>query len=76
MNTVYLREKRSGNYEIVTGKYNQKEYTHKFKTWKSLESFFNSLHYSSKVIKAEYSRSTTYFSSFNELKQSIKKTLK
>jgi len=72
MKTIYLRRKASGNFEIVTGKYNQAQHTHKFITWKALNAFYKKL-YGSKIIKAEYRLSNTYFSSFNELKTFIKK---
>ena len=75
MKTIYLREKKSGNFEIVTGKFNQAEHTHKFKTWTALQDFYQKL-YGSKIIKAEYGRSTTYFNSFNEVKAFIKKATK
>ena len=71
MKTIYLREKKSGNFEIETGKFNQAEHTHKFKTWTALQDFYQKL-YGSKIIKAEYSRSTIYFNSFNQLKALIK----
>ena len=71
MKTIYLRRKASGNYEIVTGKPNQKEHTHKFRTWKALQEFYRDM-YSRKVIKAEYRLSNTYFQSFAELKNFIK----
>ncbi len=71
MRTIYLRRKASGNYEIVTGKPNQKEHTHKFRTWKALEGFYWDL-YGRKVIKAEYRLSNTCFQSFAELKNFIK----
>ena len=44
MNTIYLREKKSGNFEIVTGKFNQAEHTHKFKTWTALQDFYRNLY--------------------------------
>lgn len=80
MKTIYLRRKASGNFEIVTGKYNQAQYTHKFSTWKALKSFtefnvngnFCEKLYGAKIIKAEYRLSNTYFSSFEELKTFIK----
>jgi len=72
MKTIYLRRKASGNFEIVTGKYNQAQHTHKFITWKALNAFCKNL-YGSKIIKAEYRLSNTYFSSFEELKTFIKK---
>jgi hypothetical protein len=67
MKTIYLREKKSGNFELS----NRQEHTHKFKTWTALQDFYRNL-YGSKIIKAEYSRSTIYFNSFNQLKALIK----
>ena len=72
MKTIYLRRKSSGNYEIVTSKANQKEHTHKFRTWEALKEFCWDLR-GCKVIKAEYRVSNTYFNSFAELKAFIKK---
>jgi len=71
MKTIYLREKRTGNFEI-TVKGNS---THKFSTKKSFVEFFkNDLRTNggSRLIKATYSRSQTYFCTSDEVFQSIK----
>jgi len=70
MKTIYLRQKRSGNFELST----RENHTHKFTTWKALHAWFNDL-YRGRVIKAQYRLSQTYFNSFDELKTFIKKTL-
>ena len=74
MGTIYLRQKRSGNYEFS----NKDNYTHKFKTQKSFKEFYeNNLkrrNYSgNKIIKACYSRSQTYFYDCQEVLTFIKK---
>jgi hypothetical protein len=70
MKAIYLRQKRSGNFELST----RENHTHKFTTWKALHAWFNDL-YNSRVIKAEYRLSQTYFNSFDELKTFIKKAI-
>ncbi len=69
MKTIYLREKRSGNFELCS----RKEHTHKFRTWKDLQEWYNNLYWTSRVIKATYRLSQTYFNEFEELKSFIKK---
>jgi len=68
MKTIYLRQKRSGNYELS----NRKNHTSKFTTWKALSAWYNDLYYG-RIIKAEYRLTQTYFNSFDELKTFIKK---
>jgi hypothetical protein len=68
MNTIYLRQKRSGNYELS----NRKNHTHKFTTWKALKEFFDTIYFG-RIIKAEYRLTQTYFNTFDELKTFIKK---
>jgi len=78
MKIIYLREKRSGNFEFS----NRENHTHKFNTWTGLEAWYNqdrkldSLYSgrTGQVIKAEYRKSQTYFDSFAELKTFIKKS--
>ena len=72
MKTIYLRQKRSGNYELS----NRKNHTSKFTTWKSLSAWYNDLYYgrrTGRIIKAEYRLTQTYFNTFEELKTFIKK---
>ena len=68
MKPIYLRQKRSGNFELST----RENHTHKFTTWKAMRTWFYTL-YSTRVIKFEYRLSQTYFNSFDELKTFIKK---
>lgn len=68
MKTIYLRQKRSGNYELS----NRKNHTSKFTTWKSLKEFFDTIYFG-RIIKAEYRLTQTYFNTFDELKTFIKK---
>ncbi len=72
MKTIYLRQKRSGNYELS----NRKNHTSKFTTWKALSAWYNDLYYgrrTGRIIKAEYRLNQTYFNTFDELKTFIKK---
>lgn len=68
MKTIYLRELKSGNFEIS----NKKEGTVKFKTQKEIRAFFGTL-WSRKVIKARYRLSQTYFAGPEEFITFIKK---
>jgi len=65
---IYLREKRTGNFEIS----NKQDCTHKYKTQKAFREDFhnNSV---GRIIKAKYSKSQTYFGSVAEFLQFIKK---
>lgn len=86
MKTIYLRKLKSGNYELS----NKKDATEKFNTKKALKEFFESLknkttnvwdrHYQEfkpcRIVKAKYSQTQTYFESFTELYNYIKKTTK
>lgn len=72
MKTIYLRQKRSGNFEFS----DKRESTHKFNSKKALLEFWNKNmngYFAKKVIKATYSRSQTYFDNFNEFWNNIKK---
>ena len=62
MKTIYLREKRSGNFEITT----KENATHSFNTKKHLVEFYSQLG-SKRIVKATYRLAQTYFSSVNEL---------
>ena len=65
---IYLREKRTGNFEIS----DKENATDKFKTQKAFKLQFND--YSvGRIIKAKYSKSQTYFGSVAEFLQFIKK---
>jgi len=63
MKTIYIREKRSGNYEFS----NRAEATHKFKSKKTFKKWFDNCcgGYRGKLIKATYSRSQVYFGVFD-----------
>jgi len=78
MKTIYLKRKRSGNYEIST----RKDFTVKFNKISELNGWFNSVLSKEKtnvwdkrnrvfkisqVIKVTYSRSNTFFNSTNDL---------
>jgi len=72
MKPIYLRQKRSGNFELST----RENHTHKFTTWKALRAWYDDLYFgrrTNRVIKAQYRLSQTYFNSFDELKTFIKK---
>lgn len=71
MKTIYLKELRSGNFEIS----NKKEATHKFPTQKAFREFYNPKflsgtgHYQKTfraLIKASYRLSQTYFITADE----------
>jgi len=64
MKTIYLREKRSGNFELS----NRKDHTHKFTTKRAAKEFFDHINQntSRQIVKATYSQSQTYF---NQLQQ-------
>lgn len=59
MKTIYLREKKSGNFEFS----NRKQANLKFSTKKEFKKWFDEQHryYSGRIIKATYSRSQTYY---------------
>ena len=76
MKMIYLRKKRSGNFEFS----NQKDSNHKFKTKKDLKIFWyknlvcNSWRGNpSRMIKTTYRLSQVYFSSFNHFWTEIKR---
>lgn len=58
MKTIYLREKRSGNFEL-TG--NRNEATHKFNKVSDVKDFFE--RNARRIIKASYRLSQTYYDS-------------
>lgn len=58
MKTIYLRQKKSGNFEFS----NKKEATISFKTKKDFREWFESLRYD-KLIKATYRKSQVYYNS-------------
>ena len=66
---IYLREKRSGNFEIS----NKENSTIKFKTQKAFKEWYKNNYRYGKIIKATYSRSQTYFNSAQEVINFIKK---
>jgi len=71
MKTIYLKQKRSGNFELT----NKKNSTHKFNTKKNALSFWNENmkgYSAKKIIKATYRKSQTYFSTVEELLNFIK----
>jgi len=68
MKTIYLRQKRSGNFEFS----NRQEATEKFTTKKSFIDFTKSI-YDGKIIKATYRMSQTYFYNGTEAYDFIKK---
>ncbi len=86
MKTVYLREKKSGNFEVS----NRKEATHTFKTKKDLVEFFDGKYDKKEhngemvsvrvsqpmtrgnIIKASYRLSQTYYRSGLEFYNSLK----
>ena len=73
MKTIYLRQKRSGNYEFST-KLNA---THSFKTQKAFKEWYNnerpSRYGKCSIIKATYRLSQTYFCNAEEVLAYIKK---
>lgn len=70
---IYLREKRSGNFEIS----NKENSTVQFKTQKSFKAWYDlngqSYFGKGKIIKATYSRSQAYFANAQEVIDFIKK---
>ena len=69
MKTIYLREKKSGNFEFS----NKENATLAFKTQKSFKEFYKSRYRYGKIIKSTYSKSQTYFSDVQEAIDFIKK---
>jgi len=77
MKTIYLREKKSGNFELS----NKLEATHKFKTQKEFKEWYKPEYWSRRygqkhykaIVKATYSQSQTYFSNADEVLTFIKK---
>jgi hypothetical protein len=78
MKTIYLRLKKSGNFEFST----KKEATHKFKSLKEFRLWFEnkrenynqtSAMWFGKLIKATYSQVQTYFNNFEEVAKYLKK---
>lgn len=67
---IYLREKRSGNFELS----NKEEATIKFKTQKAFKEWYvKKIGYSQRIIKTTYRKSQTYFTSSIEVIGFIKK---
>lgn len=66
---IYLREKRSGNFEIS----NKENSTIRFKTYKSFKEWYKDNYRHGKIIKAIYRKSQTYFSNADEFLNFIKK---
>jgi hypothetical protein len=78
MKTIYIKELRSGNFEIS----NKKEATHSFKTQKAFREFYKPTFYSGAgrfqktfgaLIKASYKMSQTYFTTADEALAYFKK---
>jgi len=61
MKTIYLRTKRSGNYEFS----NRKESDLKFKTKKEFKNWYENKRGSGRIIKATYRLSQTYFERYD-----------
>lgn len=60
MKTIYIREKRSGNFEFAS----RENATLKFKTKKEFKQWFEELRYG-RLIKATYRFSQTYFEKYD-----------
>ena len=80
MKTIYLREKKSGNFEFSY----KEEATHKFRTQKAFKEFYNNSRryysgsgrfqkYFGYIVKATYSQAQTYFNTPEEVLEYIKK---
>ena len=78
MKIIYLRQKKSGNFEITE---DSKKATHKFKTQKSFREWYEGEYdrkgqiscRTGKIIKATYRLSQTYFYSAQEVIDHCKK---
>jgi len=68
MKTIYIRQKRSGNFEFS----NRENHTVKFTTLKALRNWYINDRMFGRIIKATYSKSQIYFSSYKELEKFIK----
>lgn len=61
MRTIYIKEKRTGNFEFST----KKEATHTFKTKKEFEKYFYQMYsFGRAMIKATYRLSQTYYTKY------------
>lgn len=71
MRTIYLKEKKSGNFEIT----DKNKATVKFNRKSDLQEFWDRIskrRFGGKIIKAKYQMSNSYFYCFDELYNSVK----